>query len=130
MTRKGVVWYAEGHMALSHGLPWTAAEDVILSRGFIDQDLEGIALYEWCVKHGLMRSAGAMDNRLVELCFFDAKVKKSHNGSGRGQPRGTFPDRHKRARSLADAQTNLANQIRLAKLEAKLGLPPFKPKDL
>ena len=130
MAREGAVWYAEGHMALTHALPWTAEEDVLLSRGFIDQDLEGEALYKWCAKQGLMRSAGAMDRRLVELSFFDAKVKKKHYPVGRGQERGEFVGTTRQARAQAAAKAELANQIRLAKLEAKLGIPPFKPKDL
>jgi prepilin-type processing-associated H-X9-DG protein len=130
MTVKGAVWYADGHVAQSHHLPWTASEDVILGRGFIDRDLEGNALHRWCSAHGLHRSAGAIDRRLVELSFFDSKVPVKHYPVGRGQERGTMVNGDFAKQARASAAAELRNQIRLAKLEAVAGVPPFKPKDV
>jgi hypothetical protein len=92
--------------------------------------LEETELHRWCAKSGLNRSPGAMDRRLVELCFFDAKVKKKHYPVGRGQERGEMTDRKRRDHALLAAKANLANQIKLAKIEAKTNLPPFKPREL
>lgn len=97
--------------------PWTDPEVATMARGFIDLDLDGNDLHRWCRQQGIDRTPGAIDQKLVQLEFFD-QVRA---------PRvSEIIDKQKRtAKDLA--ARNLRNQIKLAHLEAAAGpIPPYK----
>lgn len=100
---------------------WTDAEIATLARGFIDLDLDGHDLHVWCEKQGVDRTPGAIDYKLADLKFFDKPTyhAKHHDTERERQHR------------LELARCNLANQIKLAKLELATGMvPPYKPRAL
>jgi hypothetical protein len=102
---------------------WTPQEIATLARGFIDHDLDGPELHAWCRKQGIDRTPGAIDYKLSDLNFFSEPDT---------QPKQLHQIRERRLeQALATAKRNLANQIKLAKLElATGGVPPYKPRAL
>jgi hypothetical protein len=124
MPRNGARWHA-GQSIEGAALPWTPKEIADLARAFIDLDLDGPRLYAWCAAHGINRSPGAIDARLAKLNFFDTEAAENEI-KARPKPAKTYtgiPDK-----KLADF--NLANQIKLARLEAEAGAPLYKPKEI
>lgn len=119
--REGFVWYAEGHIANSHPIPWTKEEDLLLARGYVEHDYIGEELHLYMKKSGSTRTPGAIDIRLTKLNFFMQKDPYIERSSPAAHS-------HRRKR-LAAAERELANQIKLAKLEAANGVPLFKPKE-
>lgn len=114
---------AAQHQRAVYSPTWTAKETADLARAFIDLDLDGPPLYRWCISHGINRSPGAIDARLAKLNFFDTEAVLDEI-KARPKPKrltvNGIPDK-----KLADA--NLANQIKLARLEAEAGAPLYRP---
>jgi hypothetical protein len=102
---------------------WTAEEVAKVAHAFLDLDLDGPDLYEWCDNNGVDRTPGAIDVKLQELNFFDEDAERRR--------------RVKAAKALKDSKAHAAKQkafcdsyrrqqIALAKLEMAAGVPPLK----
>lgn len=121
MPRHGAVFHVGESISRRYNLPWTPEEDAKLSRAFIDLDLDGEKLHMWCRSHGIERSPGAIDRRLSDLNFFDVRpieIQRYRNAGARAE--NTY--------TLELAKRNLANQIKLATIEAPHA-PLFKPEE-
>lgn len=108
-------------------MPWSPKEEELLAHAFIDLDLDGGALHGWCRKHNILRSPGAIDARLAKLNFFDTREIRLQ--MGREAKSKAFHPRLKPSEKLRAelARKELANQIKLALIEAPTA-PLYMPK--
>ena len=125
MPISGAQWQPGEAIKRARILPWTPREEATLARGFIDLDLDGPELYAWCLKHGVNRSAGGIDAKLAKLNFFANPPARETEE----QPRMHAHHAKDRAAEAKRARENLANQIRLAKMEMDAGAPLYRPTD-
>ena len=92
---------------------WTAEEVAIVARGFIDLDLDGEPLYEWCHKNGVDRTPGAIDAKLAEHGFFDTEAERTKKLNAR-RAKALMASKRKDVAALMHKR-----QIVMAKLEAE-----------
>jgi hypothetical protein len=126
MPTQGCVWQAPANIRDVKPRKWSDSEKAALARAFIDLDLDGPDLYRWCKANGIDRQPAAIDAQIARMDFFDNDVakqkatewvkKRYHLAGSRLTHPGNAPA------YLEAARKELANQIRLAKLEA-----PFAP---
>lgn len=109
--------------------PWSAKEVALLGYAFIDLDLDGPDLHQWCKANGVDRTPGAIDVKLRDLRFFDDTLPPRLSRMPRASIRHGATLRDK-AEEMKLAKRNLALQIKLAKLEAAAGVPPYKGVEL
>jgi hypothetical protein len=113
-------WYVDNKLLRAPAPPWTQEELTKLARAFIDLDLDGPPLYQWCARNGLRRTPGAIDARLVTMGLVPAE--RADHVTRRPLVNGV----RNKAEAAEKARRNLANQIKLAKMEAETA-PLFRP---
>lgn len=112
-------WTVGASITNTRSLPWSPEEDAALGKAFMELDLDGPPLHEWCRQNSVLRSPGAIDARLAALNFFDVRsLQKKIESHAHRDKRGFVNLRpvHELRRELADRR--LKNEIAIAKLEA------------
>jgi hypothetical protein len=105
---------------------WSDKEVALLSRAFLDLDLDGADLHKWCRENGINRTPGAIDAKVLQQGFFDPDRRMEKLKPGCKQPAVRQSPEAKRV-AVARAKAELRNQIKLARLEmAANAAPPYK----